>query len=139
MNSVMIDDSILFYLTFPNPYKEKIIDLLKEVTKNHKSLVSNLYAFLKIQSIFIKYNHLNNFYEFYRDCNEFIATIYPIDLRVYNKALHTCLVYSIDFDISLYIELLKEFKISYLFSARITKKEREIIKNHFSIEIIDVT
>lgn len=138
MNSIMIDDSILFYLTFENSLKKDIIELLKDFIKNQKEIVSNIYSFIKIQNIFFEFKKQREFYEFYQDCNRFIKTIYSIDSKIYKNALNSFIIHHLDFELALYLELSKELQIPFLFSLRFKKLNRTLLKEQFFIEIIEI-
>lgn len=138
MNSVMIDDSILFYLSFENSFKKEIIEILKDFIKNQKEIVSNVYSFIKIQNIFFELKKQKEFYEFYQDCNRFIKTIYPIDSKIYKNALNSFFINHLDFELALYIELLKELQIFFLFSLKFKKIDKTFLKDQFFIEIIEI-
>lgn len=138
MKSILIEDSILFYLIYKNSLKNQIIEILIDWIQHHNIVVSDIYAFFKIYQIFDKSNKIKEFFEFYHTCNEFITTIYPIDNKIYKNALTNSILHQINFDLIVHVELMKETNIQYLFSFNSTQKESEIIKQYYSIEIIRI-
>ncbi len=138
MKTILIDDSILFYLIYKNSLRDQIIQTLMDWIKNHNIILSNVYAFFKIYQLFYQSNRVKQYYEFYQDCSEFITTIYSISDLIFKNALSNSIVYQINFDLCIHLESIKETKTQNFFSLTPTKKEIQIIKQHYGIEVIQI-
>lgn len=64
MKSILIEDSILFYLIYKNSLKNQIIEILIDWIQHHNIIVSDIYAFLKFIKYLINLTKSKNFLNF---------------------------------------------------------------------------
>ncbi len=135
--SIFLDDSILFFLLFPNKQKEKIYYRLTEWIKDNYNLISSTYSLLKIKEIFLENNKLEIFFEFYKDISKIIEVFLPVENTEIEKTWIFIEKYQMDFDLAYYFSVIENHQIENFCTLRINNYKDDFIKK-FSINFLNI-